>query len=177
MGKWLMNQTISYIKSVVPIDEELLSAFGAGDPFKFGREFQRLAEDFVCKYLPVPLDWLWIEPRIRGKDSPLFKAGDVYSSGIGCGVRDSAVRLGGSVPRPDFIISPGSPLLEGGKTRQGFLIGEFKTSGMAFLQAYGIPGPAKGRQAHLPPSRWVYCVKAPCQRAYCACSVLSLSVR
>lgn len=151
MGRWTVKQLLNYLYSVLPLDQAIENAIRGlgGDLRKIGEEFQRHTEDFVCKFLPVPPGWLYLEPRVRGKVVPgqtRFRSGDVFSDGIQCDERETAHRLAGNIPRPDFILSPGKPLMGDGKTRDGFLIGDIKLSGTALQVAYLGRKPAQEGQ-------------------------------
>jgi len=141
LGQMAEKQFTSYLKSLIPWDGMLKGS----DPFKLGDAFQKKVEKLMCDVIPLLRNWLWLEPRVRGKTSVLgkYEAGDVYSNGIGCQNRETEKRPGGPIPRPDFIISIGPPKET---SSIGILVGEIKTSGQAFEQAYLGTSPRQAGQ-------------------------------
>jgi RHS repeat-associated protein len=142
LGRVAQNQLVGYLKSLVPLDIEMILGL---NPASIGSEFQRVTEGALCDYVPGLRGWLYLEPQVLGKDVGEYKAGDVRGNGVSCNERTTTKRKGGSnSSRPDLILSAQPPLRQDGKTSRGFLIGEIKLSGRAYERAY------VGRNAHQP---------------------------
>jgi RHS repeat-associated protein len=134
VGRIARDQFVDYLRSLIPIDS--IVELGL-DTRKLGDKFQKVTEDFICEAVPLPKDWVWLEPKVVGKSIGFYQPGDVRGNGFGCSDRNTAKRASANTTaRPDLIISPRPPVRSDGSTERGFLIAEMKLSGRAFERAY-----------------------------------------